>query len=119
MSWVLTLKKNILNQILFTLRNISSGINNPFFFPSNLRNREAFDTKENPYLPEEILWRQKEQFGDGVGYKWTEGIQDHVNKIIPDDIYNMRKKIFPLNTPTSKEMFWLRTTFEKYFPNDE
>lgn len=81
--------------------------------------REAFDTKENAYLPEEILWRQKEQFGDGVGYKWTEGIQDHVNKIIPDDIYNMRKKIFPLNTPTSKEMFWLRTTFEKYFPNDE
>ena len=85
----------------------------------NISNREAFDVQENPYLPEEILWRQKEQFGDGVGYKWTDGIQDHVNKIIPDDIYNMRKKIFPLNTPTSKEMFWLRTTFEKYFPNDE
>jgi asparagine synthase (glutamine-hydrolysing) len=81
--------------------------------------REAFDVPEDPYLPEEILWRQKEQFGDGVGYRWTEGIQDHVNKIIPDDIYNMRKRIFALNTPTSKEMFWFRTTFEKYFPNDE
>jgi len=31
----------------------------------------------------------------------------------------MRKRIFSLNTPTSKEMFWFRTTFEKYFPNDE
>jgi len=81
--------------------------------------RKAFETRDNPYLPEEILWRQKEQFGDGVGYRWTEGIQDHVNKIIPDDIYNMRKKIFPLNTPTSKEMFWFRTTFEKHFPSDE
>lgn len=81
--------------------------------------RKAFEVKENPYLPEEILWRQKEQFGDGVGYRWTEGIHDHVNKIIPDDIYNMRKKIFPLNTPTSKEMFWLRTIFEKHFPSDE
>jgi len=46
-------------------------------------------------------------------------VEDPQNKIIPDDIYNMRKKIFPLNTPTSKEMFWLRTTFEKYFPHDE
>ena len=27
--------------------------------------RQAFDTKDDPYLPEEILWRQKEQFSDG------------------------------------------------------
>jgi asparagine synthase (glutamine-hydrolysing) len=24
--------------------------------------RQAFDTPENPYLPKEVLWRQKEQF---------------------------------------------------------
>ena len=30
--------------------------------------RKAFDTPEYPYLPEEVLWRQKEQFSDGVGY---------------------------------------------------
>jgi len=29
--------------------------------------RKAFDTPEEPYLPEEVLWRQKEQFSDGVG----------------------------------------------------
>ena len=29
--------------------------------------RTAFDTKEDPYLPDHILWRQKEQFSDGVG----------------------------------------------------
>ena len=27
--------------------------------------RKAFDTPEDPYLPNEILWRQKEQFSDG------------------------------------------------------
>lgn len=32
--------------------------------------RDAFDTPEDPYLPCEILWRQKEQFSDGVGYGW-------------------------------------------------
>ena len=29
--------------------------------------RKAFDTPEDPYLPSEVLWRQKEQFSDGVG----------------------------------------------------
>jgi len=24
--------------------------------------RKAFDTPENPYLPHDVLWRQKEQF---------------------------------------------------------
>ena len=36
--------------------------------------RKAFDTSDDPsaqpYLPEKILWRQKEQFSDGVGYSW-------------------------------------------------
>ena len=26
--------------------------------------REAFDDKEDPYLPESVLWRQKEQGGN-------------------------------------------------------
>jgi asparagine synthase (glutamine-hydrolysing) len=37
--------------------------------------RKAFDTSDDPearpYLPHHILWRQKEQFSDGVG--WTIG----------------------------------------------
>ena len=27
-----------------------------------------------PYLPRSILWRQKEQFSDGVGYSWIDGL---------------------------------------------
>ena len=37
--------------------------------------RKAFDDKENPFLPDEILWRQKEQFSDGVGYNWIDGLK--------------------------------------------
>jgi asparagine synthase (glutamine-hydrolysing) len=37
--------------------------------------RKAFDDEENPYLPKSILWRQKEQFSDGVGYNWIDGLK--------------------------------------------
>jgi asparagine synthase (glutamine-hydrolysing) len=36
---------------------------------------QAFDTPEKPYLPDEILWRQKEQFSDGVGYSWIDDLK--------------------------------------------
>ena len=29
--------------------------------------RAAFDVPDQPYLPKAVLWRQKEQFSDGVG----------------------------------------------------
>jgi asparagine synthase (glutamine-hydrolysing) len=37
--------------------------------------RKAFDCAPDgkPYLPRSILWRQKEQFSDGVGYSWIDG----------------------------------------------
>jgi asparagine synthetase B (glutamine-hydrolysing) len=44
--------------------------------------RKAFDTTDEPdikpYLPAEILWRQKEQFSDGVGYGWID-----ILKVLP------------------------------------
>ena len=39
--------------------------------------RKAFDVASDPYLPEEVLWRQKEQFSDGVGYDWVDGLRDY------------------------------------------
>eukprot|EP00897_Mesotaenium_endlicherianum_P005691 jgi/Mesen1/514/ME000104S10611 len=39
--------------------------------------RKAFDDPEKPYLPKHILYRQKEQFSDGVGYSWIDGLKEH------------------------------------------
>jgi len=39
--------------------------------------RKAFDDEKEPFIPSEVLWRQKEQFSDGVGYKWRDGIAAH------------------------------------------
>ncbi len=46
--------------------------------------RKAFDTPEDPYLPKEVLWRQKEQFSDGVGYNWIDGLKAHADSMISD-----------------------------------
>lgn len=43
--------------------------------------RKAFDRPEQPYLPERVLWRQKEQFSDGVGYSWVDGLKAHAAKV--------------------------------------
>ena len=40
--------------------------------------RKAFED----YLPEDILWRQKEQFSDGVGYSWIDTLKEVVEEMI-------------------------------------
>lgn len=42
---------------------------------------QAFDDPDQPYLPDEVLYRQKEQFSDGVGYDWVDGLKAHAEKV--------------------------------------
>jgi asparagine synthase (glutamine-hydrolysing) len=42
--------------------------------------RKAFDTPDDPYLPDEILWRQKEQFSDGM-YLYSYSYQCYYNTL--------------------------------------
>lgn len=43
--------------------------------------RKAFDDPSDPYLPESVLWRQKEQFSDGVGYSWVDGLKAYAQQV--------------------------------------
>jgi asparagine synthase (glutamine-hydrolysing) len=79
--------------------------------------RAAFDTPENPYLPQEILWRQKEQFSDGVGYGWIDSLKDYAEKRVTDQMFASAKYRFPHNTPLTKEAYCYRAIFESHFPN--
>ena len=45
--------------------------------------RKAFDLPDDPYLPDSVLFRQKEQFSDGVGYDWVNGLKAHADKVMP------------------------------------
>jgi len=80
--------------------------------------RKAFDDKNDPYLPEEVLWRQKEQFSDGVGYGWIDRLKDYAEKIVSDESFRMAAKRFPINTPTTKEGYLYRQVYQKFFPQE-
>jgi asparagine synthase (glutamine-hydrolysing) len=80
--------------------------------------RSAFDTKENPYLPDNILWRQKEQFSDGVGYSWISTLKAHAEAQVSDKDWEAREQRFPYNTPQTREAFWYRSLFEEMFPQE-
>lgn len=68
------------------------------------------------YLPESILWRQKEQFSDGVGYSWIDSLQKiSENEVSDKKFYNAHVQ-FPYNTPYSKEGYLYREIFEELFP---
>lgn len=77
--------------------------------------RESF----KGYLPDDILWRQKEQFSDGVGYSWIDSLKEYADKAISENDFINRSEIFPVNTPKSKEEFLFRRIFEKHFPGDD
>jgi len=78
--------------------------------------RKAFDNGET--LPAEVLWRQKEQFGDGVGYSWIDSIRDFVDNEVTDQQLATAEFRFPVNTPDTKEGYYYRTIFESYFPQE-
>ncbi|MEC7985620.1 MAG: asparagine synthase B [Myxococcota bacterium] len=81
--------------------------------------RSSFEDSETPYLPKEILWRQKEQFSDGVGYSWIDGLKDHAEAQVSDDMLIRASDRFPINTPTTKEAYFFRSIFHQHFPGDD
>src|SRR5690554_6702215 len=76
--------------------------------------RKAFES----YLPESVVWRQKEQFSDGVGYSWIDTLKALVQEEISDEQLANAHFKFPLQTPTSKEEYYYRSIFEGHFPSD-
>ena len=80
--------------------------------------RKAFDVPDDPYLPPEILWRQKEQFSDGVGYGWIDHLKAIAEKEVSDQMFATAANRFPHNTPTTKEGYRYRMIFEEFFPGE-
>ena len=74
--------------------------------------RKAFEG----YIPEEILWRQKEQFSDGVGYSWINTLKATAEREITDGMMRGAPERFPVKTPETKEAYLYRQIFEGHFP---
>ena len=78
--------------------------------------RKAFE--EDYYLPESILWRQKEQFTDGVGYSWLDSLKEHCINSISDEEYEQLKVQFVADKEPfrDKEAAYYRKIYEELFP---
>ena len=74
--------------------------------------REAFQGA----LPDEILWRQKEQFSDGVGYGWIDGLKAHAEQAVSDREFAAAATRFTHNPPATKEAYLYRRIFERFYP---
>ena len=76
--------------------------------------REAFADM----LPEEIAWRQKEQFSDGVGYSWIDTLKKMTAEAVTDEQMAHAAERFPINPPLNKEEYFYRSIFAEHFPSD-
>ena len=75
--------------------------------------REAFADM----LPDSVLWRQKEQFSDGVGYSWIDSLKALVETKVTDFQMASAADRFPVNPPRNKEEYYYRSLFEELFPS--
>ena len=76
--------------------------------------REAFEDM----LPEEVAWRQKEQFSDGVGYSWIDTLKLVTSQRVSDEQMAHAAERFPVNPPRCKEEYYYRSIFEEHFPSE-
>ncbi len=86
----------------------------------------------NPYLPDSVLWRQKEQFSDGVGYAWIDSLKAYAESKararsskprrltwcaqVTDAEMSAAIIRFPYNTPETKEAYFYRDIFASLYP---
>ena len=80
--------------------------------------RKSFDN--TGLLPDEILWRPKEAFSDGVSSierPWFAILQDHIETIISDEELAEAIKTYSHNAPKTKEALYYRRKFEQLYPD--
>lgn len=76
-----------------------------------------YNVNGNPLLPDQILWRKKEAFSDGVsttGRSLYTIIQEYADKQIDKFIVGTNH-----NVPRTKEQMYYRQLFDSYYPNLE
>lgn len=82
--------------------------------------RKAFQNEG--LLPDNVLWRRKEAFSDGVssadgGRTWVQMVKEYADRMVSDAEFNNKNNyIFTLyNPPYDKESFYYRRIFESIY----
>jgi asparagine synthase (glutamine-hydrolysing) len=80
--------------------------------------RTVFADPSDPLLPPSVLWRQKEQFSDGVGYGWVDGLRANAERVVPADALASASERFPYAPPATAEAYLYRDRFAALFPGE-
>ncbi len=80
--------------------------------------RHAFEKDENgePYLPHDLLMREKAAFSDAVGHSLVDDLKEYAESIYSDEAFEELRKKYTHATPFTKESLLYREIFEKYYP---
>ena len=81
--------------------------------------RSSFEGQLQGLLPDEVLWRPKEAFSDGISKKtdsWFSHIQRFAATQFTEEDLDQAAIKYPHNTPTTFEGLYYRTRFEAKFP---
>lgn len=85
----------------------------------NVDNINNVEEKNNDkLLPDDILWRPKEAFSDGVSSQtksWFTIIQEFVDGVYSDGEFAEDRNKYKFNTPQIKEAFYYRKIYEKHY----
>lgn len=82
--------------------------------------RKAFDNLN--VIPNDILWRPKEAFSDGVANKKKslfEIIQTYVDTLVSDEEFQSNSGKYVFNAPKTKEGYYFRKVFDENYANCE
>jgi asparagine synthase (glutamine-hydrolysing) len=81
--------------------------------------RKAFE--DTNILPDEVLWRKKEAFSDGISCKeksWFQIIQEYIEPLVLDEEMEIAHIKYPYNSPKTKEAYYYRKLFCEMFGYD-
>lgn len=80
--------------------------------------RKAIDVTFPGLLPDEILWRQKEAFSDGVSSfkekSWVDEIKDQANALISDEQFEQERRLYD-PVPQFKDAMLFRRIYNKHY----
>ena len=86
--------------------------------PGDTIEKKLIRTAFADMLPQEVAWRQKEQFSDGVGYSWIDTLKEMTAAAVSDEQMTHAAERFPINPPKNKEEYYYRSIFAEHFPSD-
>ena len=90
-----------------------SSIDPVLKMPTRRMEKSILRSSFEGWLPNEILWRQKNGMSDAVGYSWVDSIRSVCEDMnLPDEVYEN-------NPPTSSEEAFYRGIYHKLFGNHD